>query len=159
MSRVQVLDAPIMSPGTCILCGSSGGDHRKFIDFGKEVDFLGTVYFCSFCIVEVMEKLEFIPVDNFDRLHESYRTLKVRSDQMEVELKSVKDVLANLLRSTPDNSSDHPADNSGSGSDHSEEPEGEDVGVYESSAGGESKADESSDFEGSDDLFEDSDFE
>jgi hypothetical protein len=59
-SRIQVLDFAPANPGTCILCGSAGGDSRKFIDFGFQFDMYGAVYFCSFCMESTVETLGYV---------------------------------------------------------------------------------------------------
>lgn len=51
-SRFRVLNVAALSPGVCALCGSSGGDGRQFVDFGKTMDWYGVVYFCTFCVTE-----------------------------------------------------------------------------------------------------------
>lgn len=60
-SRFQILDLAIKKPGVCALCGSSGGDGRQFVDFGKSVEWYGVVYFCTFCVVEAAKLLGLAP--------------------------------------------------------------------------------------------------
>jgi hypothetical protein len=86
-----------LAPGTCSLCGSADGNDRKFIDFGKQLDWYGAVYFCSECMREVSEAIGYIPVDNFDRLHDSYRELTVKFDQLETSHGALKDAFRSLL--------------------------------------------------------------
>lgn len=56
-SKVQILNAPILAPGVCMLCGSSNNDDRDYIDIGKNVEFVGVLYFCTFCMTEVVNAL------------------------------------------------------------------------------------------------------
>lgn len=56
-SKVQILNAPILPPGVCMLCGSSRNDDRQYIDIGKDIEFVGVMYFCTFCMTEVANAL------------------------------------------------------------------------------------------------------
>ena len=42
-TRIKILDAPILLPGTCAVCGSSRNDDRKYIDLGIDVDHIGVI--------------------------------------------------------------------------------------------------------------------
>jgi hypothetical protein len=56
-SRISILDAPILAPGICVLCGSSNTEDRKYADTGITVDFIGVIYFCTFCLRETANRL------------------------------------------------------------------------------------------------------
>lgn len=56
-SKVQILEAPRLNPGVCMLCGTSRNDDRQYIDIGKDIDFIGVIYFCTFCMTEVANAL------------------------------------------------------------------------------------------------------
>lgn len=56
-SRVQVLEAPRQLPGVCMLCGASRNDDRKYVDIGKDIEFVGVIYFCTFCMTEIANTL------------------------------------------------------------------------------------------------------
>lgn len=56
-SKVQILEAPRLLPGTCMLCGSSRTDDRQYIDIGKDIQFVGVIYFCTFCMTEIANAL------------------------------------------------------------------------------------------------------
>lgn len=56
-SRIRILDAPQLAPGVCSICGSSRNDDRKYVDLGIDVDYVGTMYFCTFCLVELVNAL------------------------------------------------------------------------------------------------------
>lgn len=56
-SRFRVVDTPTLAPGTCILCKSSGGDGRQFVDLGIQVTWVGALYFCTFCVTEAAKLL------------------------------------------------------------------------------------------------------
>jgi hypothetical protein len=56
-SVFRLTNVAMMNPGVCIICGSSGGDGRQFIDTGKTFDWWGVVYWCTFCLEEVAKLL------------------------------------------------------------------------------------------------------
>jgi hypothetical protein len=53
MSKYRIVDVPDFKPGKCANCGASKNDGRKYIDFGLEVDWYGTVYLCGECLHDV----------------------------------------------------------------------------------------------------------
>ena len=75
-SRFRVLDTALLPPGVCALCGSSGGDGRQFVDFGKTMNWYGTIYFCTFCVAEAAKLLGFIGSRPLEILTETYLSLK-----------------------------------------------------------------------------------
>lgn len=156
-SRIKILDRPILAPGSCCLCGSAGGDGRKFIDFGKQLDWYGAVYFCSECIREASEACGFIPVASFEKLHDEYRRLQIRFDQMAIELKSVKDALSTILNNRSSGSTNTIDNNVTSLSlvEKSESP----VETNRGSETRDSETNESSNVEGPDDFFDSTDFD
>ncbi|MFF5977072.1 hypothetical protein ACFY7C_36830 [Streptomyces sp. NPDC012769] len=159
MSRVQILETPILAPGKCVLCGSAGGDHRKFIDLGMKIDFYGRVYFCSYCIQEVLQKLEYVTAENFDNLHDSYRSLNTEYDRLKVEHEAVKNALNNLLSSSTFGELPRIHPNGDEVPEGYSRNESSDMGVSEDSAEGDPEAEQSTSVEGSDDLFDSSDFD
>lgn len=84
-SRIFVIEgsAPL-APGVCTICGSCGGDGRKFIDFGHHMDFYGRVYYCSTCFEEVTSYLGWMSPVNSD-------ILQTRINDLELDLKIAKD--------------------------------------------------------------------
>lgn len=56
-SRIRILDAPQLAPGVCAICGSSRNDDRKYVDLGIDVDYIGVMYFCTFCMTELANRL------------------------------------------------------------------------------------------------------
>lgn len=56
-SRIQILSAPINLPGTCVLCGTSRTDDRQYVDLGIWVEFVGQIYFCTYCMTEMVNRL------------------------------------------------------------------------------------------------------
>lgn len=58
-SRFKVLERPFASPGKCAVCGSTD---RPVVDFGFDLDWYGTVYFCVECLTEVATVVNMVPV-------------------------------------------------------------------------------------------------
>lgn len=148
-SRVIVVDTPVSSPGTCCLCGTSGGDGRTFIDFGKQLDWYGAVYFCNFCFMEISEAIGYIPVAKFTQLHNLYKQLQVNYDQLENKYGKLSDA----FRAHLGNESDSVSESKSSVVDLVEESSK----LLESIAsitGRDSKADEPSFIEGSNDVYD-----
>jgi hypothetical protein len=163
-SRVRVLDNPILAPGQCCLCGSAGDGKRKFIDFGKQLDWYGAVYFCTECVREVAEASGFIPVASFDKLHDSYRELDIKYKQLEARYEVVDNAIRTVfggnysVASSPDESF-HALLSNVQESDDSEGSVGETEPTDARADVRESETDESTDVEGPDDIFDASDFE
>lgn len=53
MSKYVISDVPNSPPGKCANCGASKNDGRKYVDFGLQVDWYGTVHFCSHCLTDI----------------------------------------------------------------------------------------------------------
>lgn len=54
-SKAILLDYPISAPGKCIFCGSgTRHDGRRYVDFGLQIERYGAVYFCTFCLAEIV---------------------------------------------------------------------------------------------------------
>jgi hypothetical protein len=157
MSRIQVLDTPIMSPGVCTICGSDGGDGRKFIDYGHQLDWYGAVYFCSFCIKECATAVKFIPVESFDQLHTDFRELQVKHDKLLKENEALRNAISTLLDGSntvvsSDLSSSDSSVDSVSSTELADKSNEDDVL-------GDPEIDELVSLKGLDDLFESSDFD
>lgn len=69
-SRYRVLDAPIMIPGTCAVCGASRTDDRKYVDFGLTVDYVGVMYFCTFCVQELANRMGCLTPEQSSKLED-----------------------------------------------------------------------------------------
>jgi hypothetical protein len=57
MSKYIIVDVPRMQPGKCANCGASKNDGRKYVDFGLQVDWYGTVYLCGTCLHDVSNEM------------------------------------------------------------------------------------------------------
>lgn len=97
MDRIAVINTPVAAPGVCCLCGTSGGDDRTFVDFGKQLDWYGAVYFCNFCFTEVSQALNFIPVAKYSELHTEFRELLVKYNQLKARFEVINSALRNGL--------------------------------------------------------------
>ena len=155
-SRVKILDAPVAAPGTCILCGTAGIDDRKFVDFGKTVDWIGVIYFCSECIGEVSRALGWVPVAEYDKLLELHKRIDNVHDGLVKEHKRLTDALGTIFRSVgaDDLSIDKFVRSLEANDSESEFSQGLDKEFDV----GESETNKPDSVEGPDDLFDDTDF-
>lgn len=156
-SRLKVLDTPVLAPGVCFLNGCVGDGKRKFIDFGRNIEWYGAVYICTECIIEVVDAADYISVANFDKLHNEYRELKVKYDQLVTKYAPFEEAIKNVVDSPPSGFGMvlHPSNSMLSGVEVSpvdEDSNGESIVT-------ESKTDEHVDVEGPDDLFDSTDFD
>jgi hypothetical protein len=53
MTKYRILDVPDFKPHKCANCGSTKEDGRKYVDFGLQVDWYGTVYLCGHCVHDI----------------------------------------------------------------------------------------------------------
>lgn len=127
MSKYRILAVPDFKPGKCANCGASKNDGRKYVDFGLEVDFYGTVYICGTCVTDIASNMGLFNQlrDEVASLH--MKLLKIRQDSVNgVELKDeflrifkeVQDYIASLPAISDSSDAD-----SGTVVDESKEPE------------------------------------
>lgn len=83
--RFQICKVPPNLPGKCVVCGAWGSDGRDFIDFGFDIDFYGTVYFCSCCLTEVCNKLGYINPEQWNSVNTMNDELIRRIQTLEAE--------------------------------------------------------------------------
>jgi hypothetical protein len=57
MTKYRILACPNTQPGKCANCGASKDDGRKYIDFGLQVDWYGTVHLCGHCTKDIAENM------------------------------------------------------------------------------------------------------
>lgn len=156
-SRLKVLANPELAPGVCFLNGCVGDGKRKFIDFGRNIEWYGAVYICTECIVEVVEAADYIPVAAYDVLHGEHRKLKVELAQLKTKYAPFEEAIKNVVDSPPNGFGMvlHPSNVGISDSEVSAVNESAD----RESVVTESETNESVDVEGPDDLFDPSDFD
>lgn len=82
-SRFRLVNVPVLSPGTCILCKSAGGDGRQFIDLAVQVTWVGALYFCTFCITEAAK---LIGLDQTYSFEDAKEKLRVQNSDLAREL-------------------------------------------------------------------------
>jgi hypothetical protein len=156
-SRLKVLANPELAPGVCFINGCVGDGKRKFIDFGKNLEWYGVIYICTECIVEVAQAADYIPVASFDALYAEHRKLQVTFDQLKVKYEPFEKAIHNVVESRtsmPDLDIDNMRSRL-SGVENSEDERN----ANEKSTVGESETNESDSVEGPDDLFDSSDFD
>jgi hypothetical protein len=93
---MQVLNNPVALPGRCIVCGSPGGDGRKFIDFGLSMEFYGSVYFCTFCFTEGMNIQGWLSPEQSQLLFDKLKTYEDRLSVLEAQNVKLRNALSQL---------------------------------------------------------------
>lgn len=78
MSKYQISDVPMYKPHKCANCGSSKNDGRRYIDFGLEIDWLGTIFLCGFCLRDVANTMGL-----FDDLNAQIKELQEKDNHIE----------------------------------------------------------------------------
>lgn len=159
-ARYRVIeDGAYAAPGTCFVCNRHGNsDELGMIDTQKDVDFVGVIYVCSFCVLEMAEQYGAAsPSTQLNNL--------AAQEAVQAQLYAVRERLAkaegildgmgalHLLDIDPNSlSSDHRLNQ-----DVAKESEALDLGstpiVVNSGAGTQLKIDESSVEQGPDDFF------
>lgn len=154
-SRVKILDVPVMAPGVCALCGSAT---KPVVDFGKSLDWYGAVYFCvEDCLREISEAMGYIPVAKFEELHDEYRKSQIAYAQLLKKYESVSNALSDVLSNN--HSSNISNDNTLDDVVPVVEESSVNVESNDDSVRGSEEAEQSIGLEGSDDLFDSSDFD
>jgi hypothetical protein len=69
MSKYRVLAVPDFSPGNCANCGASKNDGRKYVDFGLQIEWYGTVYLCGDCLHDISDTMGLFEKQNEKVLH------------------------------------------------------------------------------------------
>lgn len=98
-SKVRILEAPILAPGTCMLCGASRNDDRGYIDMGKDIQFVGVIYFCTFCMTEVANAIGCLMPEQAAALENELDAARQRILEFETKDRTLNDAI-NTLRNT-----------------------------------------------------------
>ena len=98
-SKVQILEAPRLLPGTCMLCGTSRTDDRQYIDIGKDIQFVGVIYFCTFCMTEIANALGCLMPEQTLALENELDAARQRILEFETKDRTLNDAI-NTLRDT-----------------------------------------------------------
>lgn len=78
MTKYRILDVPDQTPGKCDNCGASKNDGRKYLDYGRLIDWHGTVYLCGLCIKDFARSFGL-----FDELEKERDDLVARGAEIE----------------------------------------------------------------------------
>lgn len=102
-AKVTVHKVPPAAPGKCVVCGFSGDveESRTFIDFGFDIDYYGVVYFCSDCIVEIVNAIGFVSEDQYQRIANENADLIERMAVLVRERDSATNALRTYLNGHP----------------------------------------------------------
>lgn len=98
-SRIKILDAPILNPGTCALCGASRNDDRKYVDFGLTVDYIGVIYFCTFCMTELANRIGCLMPEQTQKLEDELNVARQTILDFQKDKAALDDAVS-TLRST-----------------------------------------------------------
>lgn len=97
-SRFSIHDNPNVAPGVCCVCKHPGGDGRKFIDFGFQLDFYGAVYFCTYCFTEASQAFGFVSLEKHVELQNTHTVLLLANHNLEASFEEFKNASRTLLR-------------------------------------------------------------
>lgn len=68
-ARMQRIDTPIVSPGSCAVCGKN--QHPEgFLDPRLDFEFFGTLYFCGDCVGDIARTFGYISPADLTRVRE-----------------------------------------------------------------------------------------
>lgn len=84
-SKVQILESPRLAPGTCVLCGTSRTDDRQYIDIGLTVEYIGVIYFCTFCMTEVANRIGCYTLEQSKQLEDDLDRARQRILEFEIK--------------------------------------------------------------------------
>jgi hypothetical protein len=87
-NRFQLINFPPL-PGKCAACGYSGGTdsisstyERMFIDLGFDVDYYGTIVFCTTCVIEMGSVLGFVTPTVANELRDKVSSLTASNQEL-----------------------------------------------------------------------------
>jgi hypothetical protein len=98
-SRFAILDVPVLAPGVCAICGASRSDDRSYVDFGLFIEFVGQIYFCSFCITELTNRMGSLTPEQTKALEDQLDAAKQEILSFQSQKAKINDAV-NLLRGT-----------------------------------------------------------
>lgn len=96
-TKFRVIPAPTQVPGTCASCGSSSTEDRDYVDFDMFVDYVGVIYFCTFCFDECANALGYISPEQARRLENQVEYYATKVANFYTKDKALNDAI-NLLR-------------------------------------------------------------
>lgn len=95
-SKVQILEAPRLSPGDCVMCGASRTDDRDYVDIGLTVDFVGVIYFCTICMTEVANRLGCLMPEQTKKLEDELDAAQMRILEFETKDQAFNDAIGTI---------------------------------------------------------------
>jgi len=95
-SKVQILEAPRLAPGTCMLCGTSRNDDRQYIDIGKDIQYVGVIYFCTFCMTQIANTLGCLMPEQTKALEDELDAARQRILEFEIKDRTLNDAITTL---------------------------------------------------------------
>lgn len=98
-SKIQILESPRLAPGTCVVCGASRTDDRQYIDLGIYVEFVGQIYFCTFCMTELANQLGCLTPEQTIKLETELEAAHKTILEFQKEKSALNDSIA-ILRNT-----------------------------------------------------------
>jgi hypothetical protein len=113
MGEVRVTNYPEALPQKCCVCGTGRPD-RKYVDIGMSLDFYGAIYFCEFCLNEVILKVgSFVPIAEYKACQAWVAFYRDKCEILTEKVGVLNDIVGNVqsLRSVNDRIAN--SDNSG----------------------------------------------
>lgn len=98
-SKFTVLNAPVNAPGVCAICGSSNNEDRDYVDFGLTIDYVGTIYFCTFCIQELCNRMGCLTPEQSKHLEDQLDAAKQEILTFQKEKAAINDIRDTLRTS------------------------------------------------------------
>lgn len=94
---VYILDFPEKAPGKCVRCGANHRrDGRSYIDIGVSVPRYGVVYFCTICMTEIVNYLDWISPEQYLKLETECQTLLDKNINLETENAKLRGAFSEL---------------------------------------------------------------
>jgi hypothetical protein len=98
-SKYSVLSAPVQLPGVCATCGTSRTDDRQYVDFGLFVEGIGQIYFCTFCVQELCNRMNCLTQEQSTALEDQLDAAKQEILSFQSQKARLNDAIS-LLRGT-----------------------------------------------------------
>lgn len=98
--RIQFTQNPLAAPGHCAICGFSGGivsDGRQFVDWGMDLDFYGSVIFCTSCFTTVATQLGFASYEETQLLRRQASDAAMVTESLKDENERLRKHVNNLV--------------------------------------------------------------
>lgn len=96
INRFQLLSVEqLMFPHKCSICGSFTGKvnstrERKFVHIGLDIEFFGAVYICTECVPSLISVVDFIPVEEFNKIEAINKELQIVITQLSDENRGLR---------------------------------------------------------------------